>query len=85
MYVDRDGGKSFDQKVVLSNAERKTVEQLGTELEEQRELAANRLVELEKTSNLYKEALKVSRDDDDDALQAANGVFEGWEGVADSA
>ena len=41
MYVDRDGGK-FDQKVVLCNAERKTVDQMNTDLEEQRELASNR-------------------------------------------
>lgn len=57
MYVDRDGGK-LDQKVVLSNAERKTVDQIAQELEEQRELAATRLVELEKTNSCYKEALK---------------------------
>ena len=50
MFVDRDGG-SFDQKVVLSNAERKTVDQLTHDLEEQRELACNRLIELEFTNN----------------------------------
>lgn len=57
MYVDRDGG-SFDQKVVLSNAERKTVEQLNHDLEEQRELATNRLSELETMNNFYKTSLK---------------------------
>lgn len=57
MYVDRDGG-NLDRKVVLSNAERKTVEQLNHDLEEQRELATNRLEELEKMNGLYKESLK---------------------------
>ncbi len=58
MYVDRDGGGSIDRKVVLTNAERKTVEQLGNDLEEQRELAANRLLELERMNGLYKDSLK---------------------------
>merc|ERR1712173_416895 len=57
MYVDRDGGK-LEQKVVLSNAERKSVEQLTRDLEEQRELASTRMVELEKTNESYKQALK---------------------------
>jgi len=47
MYVDRDGGK-LEQKVVLSNAERKSVEQITQDLEEQRELASTRMIELEK-------------------------------------
>lgn len=57
MFLDKDGGK-LEQKVVLSNAERKTVEQMTQDSEEQRELATNRLAELEKTSGLYKDALK---------------------------
>ncbi len=57
MYVDRDGG-NLDKKVVLSNAERKTVEQLNHDLEEQRELAGNRLIELERMNGLYKDSLK---------------------------
>ena len=55
--MDKDGGK-LEQKVVLSNAERKTVENMSQELEEQRELASNRLAELEETNGLYKDALK---------------------------
>ena len=57
MYADRDGGK-LEQKVVLSNAERKSVEQITQDLEEQKDLASTRLVELEKTNNLYKDTLK---------------------------
>merc|ERR1712156_873403 len=57
MYVDRDGGK-LEQKVVLSNAERKSVEQITQDLEEHRELATNRLAELEQTNTHYKQALK---------------------------
>ena len=57
MYADRDGGK-LEQKVVLSNAERKSVEQLTQDLEEQRELASTRMVELESTNTKYKDALK---------------------------
>ena len=57
MYVDKDGGK-LEQKVVLSNAERKSVEQLTQDLEEQRELAGNRLIELESMNGKYKESLK---------------------------
>ena len=57
MFMDKDGGK-LEQKVVLSNAERKTVENMSQELEEQRELASNRLAELEETNGLYKDALK---------------------------
>ena len=44
--------------MVLSNAERKTVEQLHHDLEEQRELATTRLSELEKMNNHYKSSLK---------------------------
>merc|ERR1719188_391164 len=57
MYVDQHGGK-LDQKMVLSNAERKTVEQLNHDHEEQRELAATRLAELESTNSKFKESLK---------------------------
>merc|ERR1711997_462535 len=57
IYVDRDGGK-LEQKVVLSNAEKKSVEQLNQDLEEQRELASTRMIELEETNGLYKDALK---------------------------
>merc|ERR1711936_359126 len=57
MFMDKDGG-SLESKVVLSNSERKTVEQMSQELEEQRELASNRLAELEETNGLYKDALK---------------------------
>ena len=49
IYVDRDGGK-LEQKVVLSNAERKSVEQITQDLEEQRDLASTRMIELEKTN-----------------------------------
>ena len=57
MYVDRDGGK-LESKVVLSNAERKSVEQITQDLEEQRDLASTRMVELEKTNENFKQALK---------------------------
>ncbi len=58
MYVDRDGGTSIENKVVLSGAERKTVEQMNHDLEEQRELATNRLMELERLNSNYKDSLK---------------------------
>lgn len=57
MFVDRDGGR-LDQKVVLSNTERKTVDQLTHDMEEQRELATNRLTELEDMNTKYKDSLK---------------------------
>ena len=57
MYVEKDTS-GFDQKTVLTNAERKTVDQMHRDLEEQRELAANRLAELEEMNGLYKDALK---------------------------
>ena len=58
MYLDKDGGE-LEQKVgVLTNAERKSADQMNQELEEQRELANSRLNELEHTSTLYKETLK---------------------------
>ena len=57
MFIDKDGGK-LEQKVVLSNSEHKTVVQMSQELEEHRELASNRLAELEETNGLYKDALK---------------------------
>ena len=57
MFMDKDGG-SLEQKVVLSNAERKTVDQMSQDLEEHRELATNRLAELEQTNTHYKDALK---------------------------
>ena len=44
-YVDRDGGK-FDASRMITGADRRTIETLTRELEEQRELAANRLAEL---------------------------------------
>jgi len=47
VYVDRNGGK-FDASRVITSADRRTIEQLTQELEEQRELAANRLAELVK-------------------------------------
>ena len=49
--MDQDGG-NLDQKVVLSNAERKTVEQLQYDLEEQRELVVNRMAELQQMNQL---------------------------------
>ena len=58
LYVDKDGGEKLEQKVVLSNAEKKSVEQLNQDLEEQRELASTRMIELEKTNENYKQALK---------------------------
>ena len=58
MYVDRDGGKITSAKVVLSNAERRSMDQLHHELEEQREQATNRLSELEQMNIKYKESLK---------------------------
>merc|ERR1712242_633217 len=58
LYVDKDGGEKLEQKVVLSNAEKKSVEQLNQDLEEQRGLASTRMIELEKTNENYKQALK---------------------------
>ena len=57
MFLDKDGGK-LEQKVVLTNAEHKTVQQMSQELDEQRDLASNRLAELEETNGYYKDALK---------------------------
>ena len=57
MYLDKDGGE-LEQKVVLTNAERKSADQMNHELEEQTELANSRLSELEHTSSLYKDTLK---------------------------
>jgi len=57
MFMDKDGG-SLESKVVLSNSERKTVDQMTQDLEEHRELATNRLAELEQTNTHYKDALK---------------------------
>ncbi len=45
VFVDRDGGK-FDASRIITGADRRAIEQLSQELEEQRELAANRLAEL---------------------------------------
>ena len=45
MFVDRDGGK-FDASRVITSTDRRAIDQLSQELEEQRELAANRLAEL---------------------------------------
>jgi E3 ubiquitin-protein ligase BRE1 len=56
MFMDKDGG-SLESKVVLSNSERKTVDQMTQDLEEHRELATNRLAELEQTNAHYKDAL----------------------------
>jgi len=57
MFMDKDGG-SLEPKLVLTNSERKTVDQMSQDLEENRELAINRLVELEKTNAVFKDALK---------------------------
>jgi len=57
MFMDKDGG-SLEQKVVLSNAERKTVDKMSQDLEEHLELATNRLAELEQTNTNYKDTLK---------------------------
>ena len=43
--MDRDGGK-FDASRVITSTDRRAIDQLSQELEEQRELAANRLAEL---------------------------------------
>jgi hypothetical protein len=43
--VDHDGGK-LDASRIMTGADRKAIDQLTLELEEQRELAANRLAEL---------------------------------------
>ena len=53
MFMDKDGG-SLEPKLVLTNSERKTVDQMSQDLEENRELAINRLVELEKTNAVFK-------------------------------
>ena len=45
VFVDRDGGK-FDASRVITSTDRRAIDQLSQELEEQRELAANRLAEL---------------------------------------
>jgi len=57
MFMTKDGG-SLEPKLVLTNSERKTVDQMSQDLEENRELAINRLVELEKTNAVFKDALK---------------------------
>merc|ERR1711971_1310035 len=57
MFMDKDGG-SLEPKFSLTNSERKTVDQMSQDLEENRELAINRLVELEKTNAVFKDALK---------------------------
>lgn len=57
MFMTKDGG-SLEPKLVLTNSERKTVDQMSQDLEENRELAINRLVELEKTNASFKDALK---------------------------
>ena len=49
--------KSIDY-LAVSNAEHKTVQQMSQELDEQRDLASNRLAELEETNGYYKDALK---------------------------
>ena len=59
VYMAASGGKELKSApTVLSGAERKSLDELQRDLEDQRELSANRLVELEKLQNNYKECLQ---------------------------
>lgn len=58
VYVAKDDGKQIKSQVVFSGSERKTLEEMQLELEDQRELAGNRMNELESLETNYKECLK---------------------------
>ena len=58
VYVAKDDGKQIKTQVVISGSEKKTLEEMQLELEDQRELAANRMAELENMENNYKDCLK---------------------------
>merc|ERR550539_2354273 len=53
-----EGKEIKGNAVVLSGTERKSLEELQTDLEDQRELAQNRMAELEKVQGNYKECLQ---------------------------
>ena len=59
MFLAASGGKELKSApTVLSGAERKSLDELQRDLEDQRELAGNRMVELEKLQGNYKECLQ---------------------------
>ena len=61
VYMAASGGKEAIKTaptVVVSGAERKSLDELQRDLEDQKELAANRLVELEALQGNYKECLQ---------------------------
>ena len=59
VYMQANGGKEIKSApTVLSGTERKSLDELQRDLEDQRELSANRLAELEKLQNNYKECLQ---------------------------
>ena len=59
VYMQANGGKEIKSApTVLSGTERKSLDELQRDLEDQRELSANRLGELEKLQGNYKECLQ---------------------------
>ena len=59
VYIQSSGGQEIKSApTVLSGAERKSLDELQRDLEDQRELAGNRLVELESLQSNYKECLQ---------------------------
>ena len=58
VYMAASGGKEIKNTPVITGTERKTLDELQRDLEDQRELAGNRLVELEKVQGNYKECLQ---------------------------
>jgi len=58
VYVAAHSGKDLKGTSVLTGAERKSLEELQRDLEDQRELAQNRMVELDTLNSNYKECLQ---------------------------
>jgi len=58
VYVAAHSGKDLKGTSVLTGAERKTLDELQRDLEDQRELAQNRMVELDTLNSNYKECLQ---------------------------
>lgn len=58
VFVVANQGKELQTTQVFSGAEKKTIEELQRELEDQRELAQNRMVELDGLNTKYKECMK---------------------------
>ena len=59
VYMAADGGKELKAApTVITGAERKSLDELQRDLEDQRELSSNRLVELESLQGNYKECLQ---------------------------